>query len=241
MSLSSLQLATFAGDGGADSIELKSLSPQIDTAALSPSSPPQTTEQPSATKIHKLEASKQALKEEVDESQTSLPVEQGQQRGAHIYINTFTFRSNVTTSTIDPFVLMRAMFAGRKGMEKLYAERDTGYGVCGFLLNMPVGKRGYASVLKTFPSMPASEADLHSGDLIVSVNGQSTLDIPAKDVWDWFTGMPGTEVKLEIRRGDQPIDVSLRRMDIGRIPDFSTRAEFLTIFERNGMSKFVQR
>ncbi len=89
--------------------------------------------------------------------------------------------------------------------------------------------------------MPAAEADLRPGDLITSVNGKSTLDLPAKEVWDWFTGMPGTEVKLELLRGDQPINVTLKRMDIGRIPDFSTKAEFLTIFELDGMSKFVQK
>ncbi len=247
LSISSAQLATFA----ADSVELKSLSPQIDTATADPAPPP-TTDDTSASKIHKLEASRQALKEEAsDDSQSPLPVEEGQQRNPRIYVNTFTFRSNITpgnittsmgTSDFDPLVMLKAMFGGGgRGSQKLYAERDTGYGVCGFLMNMPIGKRGYTTVLKSFPSMPAAEAGLRPGDLITSVNGQSTLDIPPREIWDWFTGMPGTEVKLELLRGAQPFNVTLKRMDIGRIPDFSTRAEFLTIFEHNGMSKFVQK
>jgi C-terminal processing protease CtpA/Prc len=139
--------------------------------------------------------------------------------------------------------MINALFGSNnsKQYQKLYAERDTGYGVCGFLMNMPVGTRGYASIIKAFPSMPAAQADLRPGDLITSVDGRSTLDLPPKEVWDYFTGMPGTEVRIQVQRGDQPIDVTLKRMDIGRIPDFATRAEFLTIFQRNGMSKFVQR
>jgi hypothetical protein len=258
LSISSAQLATFA----ADSVELKSLSPQIDTAPVDLTPPPPTTDDTPASKIHKLEASKQALKEEAsDDSAPALSVEEGQQPGGpRIHMNTFSFRTNITTSvnnittssstssgsgtfgSIDPLVMLKAMFGGGgKGIQKLYAERDTGYGVCGFLMNMPIGKRGYAEILKSFPSMPAAEAGLRPGDLITSVNGQSTLDIPPREIWDWFTGMPGTEVKLELLRGAQPFNVTLKRMDIGRIPDFGTRAEFLTIFEHNGMSKFVQK
>jgi hypothetical protein len=254
-----------------DAVELKPQAPQIDTANPAKETSPELTtagngglndsesndaatnksgsndSESSNSKLHKLQVSKKArLEGDADDGQSSiLQVGQGPLIMKQIYIRTNTFTMHATTpSTVitDPFTLMRAMLGTRsKDYEKLYAERDTGYGVCGFLMNIPTLRRGYAVILKCFPSMPAAQADLHPGDLITAVNGQSTLELPPKEVWDYFTGMPGTEVKIDVLRKDQPISVTLRRMDIGRIPDFGTRAEFLTLYRQNGMSKFVQR
>lgn len=245
----------------ADSVNLQPQSPQIDTAApgaagASPGaagvSPDASTalpgenpaiSAPTSPKVHKLGASRQALRDDVDLDNAAAGVDAAQPRTPRIYINTFTMKATTSSSGItDPFNLMKALLGARgKDYAKLYAERDTGYGVCGFLMNVPIGKRGFVVVLKCFPSMPAAEAGMKPGDKIISVNGQSTLDIPAKEIWDYFTGMPGTEVNIELLRRGEPISVTLRRMDIGRIPDLSTRAEFLTLFEHNGMSRFVQR
>lgn len=227
-----------------DSVELKPLSPQIDTAPppVEVVTPPPVDQAP--PKLHKLEATKRARLDDSEDQGATVQVEQqGPQAMKQIIINSYVMRANLPNNVIsDPFTLMRALLGSRsKEYEKLYAERDTGYGVCGFLMNMPIIQRGYAVVLKCFPSMPAAEANLQAGDLITSVNGQSTLDLPPREVWDWFTGMPGTEVKIEVLRGRQPISVTLRRMDIGHIPDFATRAEFLTLYKHNGMSKFVQK
>ncbi len=228
-------------DSNAASVELKSLSPQADSAP--PVNVAPTANEPLAPKLHKLEASKRALRDDSEEQTPTVQIEESPQTIKHIIINSYVMRANLPSTVIsDPFTLMRALLGSRsKEYEKLYAERDTGYGVCGFLMNMPIMQRGYAVVLKCFPSMPAAEANLQPGDLITSVNGQSTLDLPPREVWDWFTGMPGTEVKIEVLRGRQPISVTLRRMDIGHIPDFATRAEFLTLYQHNGMSKFVQK
>ncbi|HEY9679327.1 MAG TPA: PDZ domain-containing protein [Drouetiella sp.] len=142
----------------------------------------------------------------------------------------------------DSFSLMNALFGNRgKELAKLYAERDTGYGVCGFIMSVPLVRRGFVTVMRCFPSMPAAQAQLQPGDLIIAVDGRDTRDMPSHEVWDYFTGMPGTEVNLEMRRGRQPFNVTLKRMDIGRIPDFATRARFLSLYQHNGMSKFVQR
>ncbi|MBS1955781.1 MAG: PDZ domain-containing protein [Cyanobacteria bacterium SZAS-4] len=226
----------------ADDIELKPLSPQIDKAPpVEEATPPRADQTP---KLHKLEATKLERLDDSDDQEATVQVEQqGPQAMKQIVINSYVMRANLPSTVIsDPFTLMRALLGARsKEYEKLYAERDTGYGVCGFLMNMPITQRGYALVLKCFPSMPAAEANLQPGDLITSVNGQSTLDLPPKEVWDWFTGMPGTEVKIEVLRGRQPISVTLKRMDIGHIPDFATRAEFLTLYKHNGVSKFVQK
>ncbi|RTL45900.1 MAG: PDZ domain-containing protein [Candidatus Melainabacteria bacterium] len=239
-----------------DSVELKSITPQVDSSTPPPQTTPTEDENSRPMKLHKLEASKRVRLDDGntqnDQSPTvpvdDIPVDQadaGQVKKTtkHIYINTYTMHATIPSTVIqDPFTLMRALLGTRsKDYEKLYAERDTGYGVCGFLMNVPTNKRGYALILKCFPSMPAAQADLQPGDLITSVNGQSTLELPPQEVWDYFTGMPGTEVKIDVLRHNQPISVVLKRMDIGHIPDFATRAEFLTLLKHNGMSRFVQR
>ena len=83
--------------------------------------------------------------------------------------------------------------------------------------------KGYAVIQKTFPSMPAQAADLHTGGVVLTVNGKSTLDMAPAEVWDWFTGMPGTPVHLEVSRDNQPFEVTLRRMDIGTSPTYHPR------------------
>jgi|688.fasta_scaffold195738_1 S1-C subfamily serine protease len=227
-----------------DGVELKALAPQVDT------SPPidETQSAPAETvapKLHKLEASKRGRIEGTeDTSEQTATVQIGAPLTTkRIYFNTFTVRASVPSAVIgDPFTLMRAMLGSRgNDYAKLYAERDTGYGVCGFLMSIPTEKRGYSLILKCYPTTPAAQAGLQPGDLITSVNGKSTLELPPKEIWDYFTGMPDTEVKIEVLRNDEPISVSLKRMDIGHIPDFATRAEFLTVYKHNGMSKFVQR
>jgi C-terminal processing protease CtpA/Prc len=238
-----LVYATLPAAHADDSVELKPLSPQVDTSPPVDETP--QTADPAPLKLHKLEASKRARLDDAgtpDEQSATVQIETPLTT-KRIYFNSYTVRANLPTTVIsDPFTLMRALLGSRsKEYEKLYAERDTGYGVCGFLMNVPTQKRGYTIVLKCFPSMPAAQADLQPGDLITSVNGKSTLELPPQEVWDYFTGMPGTEVKIDVLRDNEPISVTLKRMDIGRIPDFATRAEFLTLYKHNGMSRFVQR
>lgn len=239
-----------------EGVELKSITPQVDSSPPPAQSTPTEDENSKPLKLHKLGASKRVRLDDggtKNDQSPTVPVDdspldqttdgQTPPTTRHIYINTYTMHATIPNTVIqDPFTLMRALLGTRsKDYEKLYAERDTGYGVCGFLMNVPTNKRGYALILKCFPSMPAAQADLQPGDLITSVNGQSTLELPPQEVWDYFTGMPGTEVKIDVLRHNQPISVVLKRMDIGRIPDFATRAEFLTLLKHNGMSRFVQR
>ena len=45
---------------------------------------------------------------------------------------------------------------GNAARKELFAERDTGYGVCGVMLNVPLNG-GYASIRSVIPTMPAAE------------------------------------------------------------------------------------
>lgn len=147
------------------------------------------------------------------------------------------------TAAKTPFTLLRSLFGAsdiKSSQFDLAAERDTGYGVCGFIFHVSLLK-SYITVGKVFPTMPAAQAQLQPGDVILSVNGMSTRDIPFQRVWDYFTGTPGTEVNLLASRQGTRFTVTLKRMDIGHIPDVATRRQFLTIYNKRGPSIFQQQ
>lgn len=72
--------------------------------------------------------------------------------------------------------------------------------------------RGYIEVVSPIEDTPAYRAGLRAGDLIVSVEGESTADLSVDEVVDRLRGAPGTEVKITIRRGrSQEFPVTLER------------------------------
>lgn len=73
-------------------------------------------------------------------------------------------------------------------------------------------RQGYIEVVSPIEDTPAYRAGLRAGDLIVSVEGDSTLDMSVDEVVDRLRGAPGTEVEIMIRRGrSQEFPVSLER------------------------------
>jgi carboxyl-terminal processing protease len=72
--------------------------------------------------------------------------------------------------------------------------------------------RGYIEVVSPIEDTPAYRAGLRAGDLIVSVEGESTSDLSVDEVVDRLRGAPGTEVEITIRRGrSQEFPVTLER------------------------------
>ena len=67
---------------------------------------------------------------------------------------------------------------------------------------------GIAAVL---PDSPASEAGLREGDLIVAIDGESTLGWSATQVGDRLRGAAGTEAGLDLERGIDPVQVRMVR------------------------------
>jgi len=209
---------------------------------------------PSASRLHSLEINRNEMGEGVDANgpagpynlrltpgQGNIQIHGLNTSGVSINIQPFNSRTTLNSGAASPFGLLQAMFgSNNKDMRKAYAECDTGYGVCGLALNMGLSG-GFARINSVFPSMPAKEAGILPGDVVVSVNGKSTNDIAFSEVWDWFTGLPGTAVTLTISRNGEVSDITLKRMDIGRIPDFATRAGFLSLYRLRGASKFLQQ
>jgi carboxyl-terminal processing protease len=71
---------------------------------------------------------------------------------------------------------------------------------------------GVPKVISPIDDTPASRAGLAGGDLIVSIDGQSTQGMDLQKVVRILRGKPGTSVKLTIARGTQgPFDVTLTR------------------------------
>jgi carboxyl-terminal processing protease len=76
-----------------------------------------------------------------------------------------------------------------------------------------VGENGYIKIVSPIDETPAERAGLLSGDLIVSIDGQSLRDAPLQEAVDKMRGDPGTTIILTIvREGETAsFDVELER------------------------------
>jgi serine protease Do len=90
--------------------------------------------------------------------------------------------------------------------------KDGQGGYHGIVLVPNVVDRTPPYVEDTIPGSPAARAGLKPDDLIVYVDGEQVISIKAfRDIIDRLR--PGTEVKLEVRRGDRLTGVALRLED----------------------------
>ncbi len=73
--------------------------------------------------------------------------------------------------------------------------------------------RGDIQIVRTYPSMPADKAGVLAGDTIESVNGQRVTGMGTNEVVALLRGPRGTQVKLSLRRADNPktFEVSITR------------------------------
>jgi carboxyl-terminal processing protease len=69
----------------------------------------------------------------------------------------------------------------------------------GIGVRIDVTEDGLPRVEAVFPDSPAEAAGLQAGDVIVEVDGQSTLDKTVDEVATWVRGEDGTTVKVTVR------------------------------------------
>jgi len=76
----------------------------------------------------------------------------------------------------------------------------------------------YIEVVSPIEDTPAYKAGINAGDLITTINGETTADFTIDDAVEMIRGMPGTTVLLTIKRGKaKQFDVEITR-DLIEVP-----------------------
>ena len=73
------------------------------------------------------------------------------------------------------------------------------------------GNSYFPTVLRLLEGMPAKKAGLREYDMIIEVNGVSTLNKPFSEIMNIFRGAPGTKVNIKIKRLDKILTFTIRR------------------------------
>jgi carboxyl-terminal processing protease len=73
------------------------------------------------------------------------------------------------------------------------------------------GQRSPFTIDDVFPSGPAERAGVQRGDLIQAVDGRSVDGLDLRDLSELLRGGEGQPVTLDLRRGDQPLQVTVVR------------------------------
>ena len=73
------------------------------------------------------------------------------------------------------------------------------------------GNSYFPTVLKVLDGMPAEKAGLRNYDMIIEVDGVSTLNRPFSEIIDMLRGTPGSEVNIKVKRLGKILSFSIRR------------------------------
>ena len=129
-------------------------------------------------------------------------------------------------SSMDQGEIMSAAIEGMLGQLDPYSEyydeeglrqlrQDTTGKFTGLGITVAIKDR-FPVVISPIEDTPAFRAGLRPGDLIVAVEGQSTLDMPLESVVNALRGNPGTKVTISVapHLGATPSAVEIQREDI---------------------------
>ncbi len=125
---------------------------------------------------------------------------------------------NGLLEAIDPFASYLSEDQYRQYLE---SKKKHNPGV-GLVLSRKVG---YVSVVDAIPGSPAARAGLTTGDMIETIGGVATRDMPLAYAELLLRGKPGTEVELtllRVRQGTEPQKFRLRREPL-QYPEVSAR------------------
>ena len=84
---------------------------------------------------------------------------------------------------------------------------------------------GYIDIQKVEPDSPAQEAGIQPGDILVAVEGNDVAAMEMDQVGDMVRGKKGTQVKLQLRRGEETLDFSVYPKEIQTIVASGTMLE----------------
>ncbi|MCU0663345.1 MAG: S41 family peptidase [Myxococcota bacterium] len=84
--------------------------------------------------------------------------------------------------------------------------------------------RGQLTVVSVIDATPAASAGFKAGDVILKIDGESTVNITTSEAASRLRGKPGTKVRLEVRRGESTKPYEVVRQTI---PIESVKARLL--------------
>jgi carboxyl-terminal processing protease len=92
---------------------------------------------------------------------------------------------------------------------------ETSFAGIGVLLSRPQDNQP-PLIAEVFPNSPAASSGLHRGDRIVTVDGQDVSGKAVGDIAQLIRGQPNTQVKLQVRRLNQPqpLDFTIKRAQV---------------------------
>jgi carboxyl-terminal processing protease len=124
---------------------------------------------------------------------------------------------NGLLESVDPF----ASYLNADQYKQYLKNRDSAKAGVGLIL---AKKYGYVTVVDALPNSPAAKANLLTGDLVESINGVATRDMPLAFAEELLDGDSGTTVEVTVlrMRNPEPQKVTLTRAKIG-VPDVKTK------------------
>jgi carboxyl-terminal processing protease len=108
-------------------------------------------------------------------------------------------------ASLDP----HSAFFTPEEYRSLVAATEGEYAGVGFEIDIP---EDLPEVTTVFPASPAAAAKLHVGDKIAAIDNKQTMDLPVDTIMAMLSGTPGSKIKLQILRdNDPPKEVALVR------------------------------
>ena len=104
---------------------------------------------------------------------------------------------NGLLESVDPF----ASYLNADQYKQYLKNRDTEKGDVGLIL---AKRYGYVAVVDALPNSPGAKANLLTGDLVESINGVATRDMPLAYAEQLLAGDPGTSVEVTVLRMRNP-------------------------------------
>lgn len=107
-------------------------------------------------------------------------------------------------SKLDPHTILMP----RKAFEQLTIDTKGKFGGVGIIVSQ---ERGKLKIISPIEGSPADLAGIKSGDEIIKINDKPLNELPGDQAVDMMRGLPGSTLKLTIKRNKETLNFSLMR------------------------------